>query len=293
MSALHVVYPHGGRVFLLHWWTYDDRGHMIVSPTERGLIASARRIFTENPDAEIKGYSEVEIVAPGPKLHALAAQQVLNERVGAFFYEVSHRLREAAEAGRALPPPFERCTKFESDDEESTPDEWTIAQHSGCKHCKETIRLVGMTPGDLYARHHTRWLATHPDHPENRDRSREGKGRVESRARVARDDEHLWAVRANFGPHSKGLVLAEMCVDGEYTMFSGGSMGYSSLQDEALFFYLPIRDLDASELQAMLDMRKVEAKREQELREQSRKDEWERNKLEQINTIIAFFNEVP
>lgn len=285
---LHVTYPYGGRGYLLHWWTYDDRGHFIVASNERALRSVAGRVFWEHPDATIKGYTEVEFVAPSEELQRLAEKQALEKVINHFYFEVLYRLREVEEAGYALPPPFDRCPKFEMEDwEDSIPDAWAMEHHSGCKHCHEGIRLVGMTRGDFYAKFFSRWQEANPD----RAPSPVDKTRLVSRARVARDDEPLWRVYADFGPHAGGLGCESMRVEGEPTLGMDGMLGYGyvSLEDNALFFYVPLRDLPTSELEAVLQARKAEVQREQDIQEQKRKDDRERDDRERTKAVLDFF----
>jgi len=282
MSVLRVYYLFGGRTFLLHWWTYDDRGHLVLAPTERGLVAVAKRVFAEHPDAEIRAYCEIDIVGPSKRLQALAADQAMRERVGAFHHEVVSHMRDAVEAGRTLPPIFESCSTYEPGEEEHAADEVFRGMHYGCRHCLQTIRLVGLTPGDLYARYHDAWRVEHPlDHL-----SRYEVMSSPSRAGLARDDEKLWYARAAFGHHSAGIALDEVDVEEPDTLSDGG---YSCLSGDALFFFRRLRDLDASLLQAALD----EAKALDEARRAERKAtsvaERKREEHKQLDATIAFF----
>ena len=280
-SSLRVYYPSGGRLLLLHWWTYNERGHVVLAPTERSLRAAAQRVFDEHSDAEIKAYCEIEVVAPSARMCILAAEHTLRETIDSFHGEVVFRVREAVGAGRALPPQFALCTGYQSveeqDDETGAGQKWAAETHYDCRHCRETIVLVGMTPAQLYARYHAAWRKVHPK-PKHRDPKH-----VLSRATSARDGEPLWIACAQFGHHSSGIALDE--VDWEAMKLHRTS----ALSDRVLFFFRRGRDLDPTALQESLDQVKDAAEARHTRHEQERRDEFERDTRERIETTIAFF----
>lgn len=284
-DAIRVYYPHGGRRRMLHWWTYNERGHVVLAKSRDGLLGSARRIFAENPDAEIRVYAEIVLVAPSEKLQEYAADQKRRERVSRFHVEVAARLSEVALAGLPLPAPFEVCASFESEYDDE-PNEWARERHSGCKNCLDKIRAVGLTPGDLYARYHAAWALAMAEHGHWEDRI--DPKFVPSRAEPARDGEPLWCAVKEFGDHAGGCKLLEV---GEPDMIGVGGYGYSFVDDKALFFFRKCSDLDPAELESMLALEKQAAERAQAERERERVAAYERDKRQSVDAVVRFFAE--
>jgi hypothetical protein len=284
-SSLRVYYPGGGRMLLLHWWTYDDRGHVVLATTERSLRATAQRVFDEHSDADIKAYCEIEVVAPSAHMVALAAKHTLRESIDSFHQEVVFRVREAVGAGRPLPPQFALCTGYESveeqDDETGAGQKWAAETHYDCRHCKETIVLVGMTPDELYARYHAAWQKAHPK-PGHHDPKH-----VLSRATPARDGEPLWIACADFGHHSSGIALDEVDLE------ASESHRTAALSDRVLFFFRRGRDLDPTALQETLDKIKGAAEARHTRYEEERRAQRDRETNDQIEATIAFFGGPP
>jgi len=279
-DSLRVYYPGGGRFLLLHWWTYDERGHVILAPTERSLRDVSVRVFARHPDAEIKDYCEVEIVAPSARLCALAAESAQHARVANFHEEIVHRMGAVLKAGKELPPPFERCTNYEPEDpSEADGDqkEWEQSTHYDCRHCRHTIRLVGMTPVELYDRYSELWRQAYPlrEHADPR--------RVLSRAVSASDDERIWCAVAAFGPHASGVSLNEVDMQDAVRCFP------SSLSDSALFFFRRRRVLDSTAMTTALEAAMAEHKARREQRERDERAEYERKVRQEIENTLWFF----
>ncbi len=271
-----VYYPHGGRRFLLHWWTYDDRGHVILATTERSLQAVAARVFDENTDAEIKALCEIDIVAPPVLLCALASGHVLQARIFAFHREVIRYLRDAAEAGRPLPSPFAVCSDYLPDEEVGMDvTEWARSTHYSCTHCVDTIQLVGLTPLELYERYHMAWRKLHPEAEYINPKL------VESRAPRALDNEPLWCACAEFGHHASGIVLNALDLD--------EAPSFLRLFDRVLFFFRRVRDLEPATMQATLDALKIAAEERRARLEQERIATRKCNDDAVIEETIAFF----
>jgi len=286
-DALKVYYPLGGRTFLLHWYTYSDRGHVVLSRTEAGLRAVAERVFMENPDAEIKELCEIDVVAPSKHLIRLAEKNAANTAVQEFYEEVMYRLHEAVKAGRKLPAPFEPCTTYEPEEDgdessESKYEEvnsWAIESHYGCKHCKAGIKLVGTTPSALYERYYGPWAAKHP-----RPLSEE-RGRVPSRAEPWDDEPILWYASADFGHHAKGVTLSEVNLEDA----DGYKPGYFS--DRLMFFFVQVRAVDPEPFQAMLAEKAELSKKRQAEHEEERRREFEAEKRKNDDDILSLFKE--
>jgi hypothetical protein len=272
-DRMRVVYPHGGSMVLLRWWTEDDRAHVILARTEAIAHATALRAFEEDAWAEIKDYCEIEIVAPSAQMEEAHAASMLRERVFSFHRELVAYLRDAVEAGHALPPPFAVCAAYEPEDDESedaeTPDEWTINGHYGCRHCVDKVRAAGMTSADVYARWYVAWRAAHPE------RAHVDPKKVLSRARPAAAGESLWYARAAFGPHASGIELAPWTAD--------------DTREDTLFFFRRGRDLDPASLRAILAERQAVKEAHHAMQEATRIAERAREEREQIAATLAFF----
>ncbi len=294
-GTLKVYYPFGGRTFLLHWWTYDERGHLVLAATERALTALAKSVFDKHPEAEIKGYCEIDVVGPPERLHVLAFEQGVRERVARFHREIVTCMSAVVESDKPLPSIFAVCPSYEPDENHIDADEWAREGHYGCKRCLDKIQLVGLTPGDLYARYYDAWLAAHPDHRDHdRGRRRDSKEpqRVFSLAEPACDDDQLWCARADFGHHAAGIALKEVNIE-EPDTISDGVFSHSCLDDHTLFFFKRLRDLDASALQTMLDAAKAASEKSREDYEQERIARRDRERAEEVDDSLAFFNKAP
>jgi hypothetical protein len=279
IDPLLVHYPGGGTLRLLHWWTDDERGHVILAKADAGIHAALRLKLEDHSDMQVRAYCEVEIVGPSAKLQSLHALYEVHERVYSFHGEVIAHLREVLKAGRPLPPPFTRCTTYESEDDSIGHDEWSRETHYGCRHCRESIRLVAMTSGQLYDRYHEGWRQLRPT-SEPRDRKR-----VVSRAAPAIDDEPLWYACAEFGHHRSGIVLGEVAAvhrDEEY-----GRPSY--LSDQLLFFFRRGPDLDRAAVDEMVGGAEAAAHARHAQYELERVTEFEERRRKDIEDTIRFF----
>ncbi len=278
-DILKVYYPLGGRTFLLHWYTNHDRGHVVLSRTEKGLRATADRVFEENPDAEIKDLLEIDVVGPSKKLIKRAEKAAADTAIREFYEEVTYRLIEAVKAGHKLPAPFEPCSKYEPDEEDEIElNDWAIESHYMCRHCKSGIKLVAATPSALYERYHGPWAAKHP-RPQH-----EPRGRVPSRAEPWDDKPILWYASADFGHHAKGVTLNEVNLEDDFMP------GYFS--DRLMFFFVHIRALDPQPFRDRLEEHAEMAEIRQAQREEARRIEFEKEKEDQNNDILALFTEI-
>jgi hypothetical protein len=280
-DVLKVCYPLGGHTFLLHWYTYSDRGHVIMSRTEKGLRAASERVFTENPNAEIKDVFEINVVGPSKKLIKLAERAVADEAVRDFYEAINYRLLEAVKAGRELPAqaPFELCSSYEPD-EEGEQSDWAMETHYGCKHCKSGIKLVGATPSTLYEKYYGPWAVKHPYPARYYER-----GYVSSRAEPWDDESILWYASADFGHHAKGVTLNEVNLDEA----DGYKPGYFS--DRVMFFFVHVRAVDTEPFEKSLAEKAALAKKECAARKEERRREFEQNKQKDNDEILALFTD--
>lgn len=282
---LKVYYPLGGRTFMLHWWTQDDRGHLVLSRTEKAVHEVAQHVFEKNPDAEIKVFSEINIVGPSEQLLALAAEHLRREKITHFHGEMMWRIREVAEEGETLPAPFAPCSGYEPQEPEESDDDQGRRdynqscrdKHYGCKHCQDKIQLVNMTPDELYARYHDAWERLHPIE------RHEDPRRVPSRAPPYDHGRPLWYAVADFGHHSSGIDLNKADFEQDYRP--------AFLSDRLMFLFERVRDLDTSRLSAMLDVERQASEKFFAEKQAQRISESAEAYQQRIREMIAFFKE--
>lgn len=267
-----VYYPLGGKKFLLHWWSYYERGNIILSDSEQSLDVVARKVFHEHPDAEIKGFYEIEIVAPTERMQEFRKTNDLDKTISMFHSEMVFRLKDLVKAGHGLPSGFEICPGFKPEEGVESSN-WDEEYHFNCLNCTDTIKLVDMTKKDLYDKYYEDWEKVFPH-----------KGWIDpklvnNRANLAKNESNLFEAVANFGHHSSGIDLVE--IDFENIE--------SYLNDRILFFFHRIREIDSSELQKVLTESNLAMKKENEEREENRIKEYEREDKEKIDAVIAFF----
>lgn len=279
--------PISGRWFILHWWTDDDRGHLAFASTEESLRAVAKDVFTKEPHAKCKALLEIEAVAPSDRMSRMAAEHDLREAIQTFCYGVFAQLAEARDAGKALPPMFEPCGKYEPD-EDGKDDDWERRNHYSCKKCcLNAIRLVGMTKGDLYAQFHEGWdLVTRPP---RRGASKGPKQheRAESNAVKASDGEPLWFAHANFGPHAGGVELHEV------DLTEGEEYRPKGLSGDTLFFFRLLRRVEGELLDEVVSASKAAMHAWEEERERSEaanKKERRAEKKQRMDAVLDLFN---
>jgi hypothetical protein len=286
-DELKVYYPGGGRMFLLHWWTQDERGHIILSPTESAVRATAELVFAKHPDAEIKAFCEVDIVGPSPEMRRVAERWLRHNRVYMFLSaEIVWRLRDLLEAGKPLPAQFSVCETYEPEDaadpnENEDTKKWIAERHTDCRHCKERVQLVGMTPEEFYDRYAAAWYLAHP-HREHVDRRL-----VSSQAPPAADGEALWYVEGRFGDHSAGAELQEVnLAEAEADEYQP-----AYVFERAMFYFRRGRELDATPLLESLKGAAERQKARWDKREEERKAEHAKAEVDRMEDIVRFFAE--
>jgi len=287
---LPVHYPYGGYHYLLHWYSDEDRGHLILARNEYSISVTAKRVFDEHPDAEIKAYCTIDIVGPSRLMRVLAAVERRQENIRRFHREIAHHMKDAHEAGLKLPPMFVLCEKFEPQEDHGDPSDFALETHYDCRHCLDTIRLVGLTPAILYDRYYAAWLNMHPKHNDNHHRP--DHTRVPSRAHPARDGEALLCVRPRFGHHSDGLILQPISPKSEPDTLSDAGYTHSYLDGNTLFFFRHRQDIDHAGLQAILDEAKAKDHARSERYNRERKEKFDREHREEYEQAVLFFVEM-
>ena len=282
-TPLKVFYPHGGYLVMLHWWTYDERGHLIMAPTIPGVVKTAKTVFAKHDDAEIRDYCAIEVVGPSEEMVREARRFDMREEIDTFHHVMISRVRDLLKAGRPLPPPFEVCKTYrpdapEDDDSDDYKNEWAVESHYGCRDCKDKIRLVGLTPAELHEKFYKAWEAAHPSP------SYSNPKLVPSRARPAVDRAPLWYAEASFGDHHAGISLAKV----DYNEFDS-NMRPSFLEDRVLFFFRRGVDLDKTGLEAYVADMKASRHARRHLRENERILKRRQEEEDDLNATYHFF----
>lgn len=288
---IKVYYPFGGKMLMMHWYTDGDRGHVALAATEDKLCAIAKRVFEEHvSEVSVKYVCEIDIVAPSKRLLAAAAKHNDKDGVEEFHRELTIEMRLAMSAGKLLPEPFAACDDyaFSSDEERAyytSQEEGDYYQdcHAGCVNCDMRVRLVGMTPRELYERYHARWRAAHPA------KTYHVKGRPErvaSRAGASSDDEILWFAGADFGHHNKGVYLMPI----DYAQLDEDYRP-AYISENVLFYFRMLRGLPKLEDKLTVmrnDVDEAESQRERSI-EAARKAAAKREEMQQADKLVSFF----
>jgi len=290
-DALHVYLPHGGRRFLLHWWTDSDRGHLVVARSEPSLLLAAKRILTEGDGAlgramglsfvgtySVRGVYEIELVAPPSRLVRDVAALQRAEGINAFLWEVCGRVADAIKIGPV--PGFKACKRYRPTDgrKPSAASARDRESHFMCGSCRFGVVLDGMTPDVLYDRFHDAWKReVKPREVHVTPIAARGLPlRARSRARQATDDEKVSAVLCDFTDHGQGAFL---------TVPDAGDL----VRHRSLFFFTTTRTLDDSPFVALVKAAKETYEVEKEKSGEQSKRKHEDLLRAQAEATQAFF----
>lgn len=236
---IKVYYPYGGFHYMLHWWSYNERGHVVLCKSEGSMLRVANRIFSEHTNAEIKSYQYVEIVAPPLEYNDLYNKFNRSEAISNFNGQIRHRLHDVVKSGRALPPQFSVCGEYSPTEEEYRLAEWAIESHHSCRSCDGGI-VSSLTQEQLYDMYADKWEMLFPK-PVRKDERLPSKGRSAGRGEV------LHYALANFGHHANGIVLSPLIEAQDLTHRP------LYVSDNVLFYYNVVRECDSGPLQSMLN----------------------------------------
>jgi hypothetical protein len=273
---IKVYYPHGGKHFLLHWSSYDERGHVILARTETGVQQVAERLFQKHWDAEIIGYWEIDIVSPSEKMQQENKEADHQSEVYDLHFEIIDWMRDLVEVGETLPSIFSICSSYELEEEDKEgvdeEDEWAFQRHYLCKNCSSTIKS-SLSKEELFAKYHQAWREQFPIEQYINPKL------VISRAESARDGEALfYADISSFGNHGQGVELQK---------FDPESPSYK----DNLFWFHQVRELDHSSFSAVLLQKQKARKEEQEKGWAENEAAYEMIEREQIKKVLAIFQE--
>lgn len=259
---IKVHFPHGGVWRMLRWHEADCGHHLIMARTHKGVMAALRAALVKEPDLEIRGYWEIDVVAPSPKMNQ-EAEVILDQHAEAGFrHYIESVAYEMLRMGVELPKPLRACDRYQQRHEHSyRVGEESRKLHIGCKNCERGViidipdfssffkqRRAAIEAHEAAAREVARAkLTTKP----NRTILGEPVA-AESRAVPAKDGKAVRAALAEFGPHCEGVVLKDFKVR-------------PSALHKVLFLYKHRRRLSAEEPKALV--REVSAKAEADRKE--------------------------
>lgn len=277
---MKVFFPNGGKFLMFNWWSYNEGSHIILAHNEASMNSTALRIFNEYNEVEIKEYCEIEIVGPPIKFSQAAADFDRQQHINIFHMNISYRLSQAVELGLTLPPMFKVCDTYEFKYDDDYISNEVDEYHTYCK-CIEKIRLVNLTPEELFNKYHETWYELtgydyyYDDNPKH----------IISKAIPATDCESLWFAAARFGDHSDGILIQKVHLDDEDNVNRP-----SYLSNNVMFFFRKVQELDKTLLQAGIDKIKALDKARQKLEEKSRRDKRKKENLSEAKEVIDFFN---
>lgn len=233
---LKVYHSGSGIFFLLQWWTHAEQHHVVLSRSKVALDLMVKHLATKYTDLCLKQAYQIELVAPSQQMCERAAVLRLKEEVDHFLHEVTCSLHTLVKSSTPLPEPFKRCevwapTEDSYSESENGPDSYAQTWHPDCRYCTNGIRLSNdYTPEKLYHLWHQSWLK---QHPQKIYQNHKNPIPQYSRAESAQDDEAIWVAWPDFGPHSRGVDLANQ-LDQEPTR-------------EVLFYFRKRRELDVTQ----------------------------------------------
>jgi hypothetical protein len=269
--TIKVYYPHEGKKFLLEWYTYNERSHIVLADTERSMMETAKTVCIKM-GAEVRESFALEIVSPSEQFTALKAARDHKDAVDGFLVEAASNFRQLIDKDIPLPAPFKKCDEYVDQDNDPDPaeDDWKETSHYSCKNCEQRVQLIGMSKEELYDKYQPKWLALHPRYVDTK--------LVESKAAIANDDDELWVVSSGgFGHHGSGIAFDKAEIDG-------------GMIDSPLFFFKRLHDLDTSSLKTLLVDEKERNKRGQARREDDRRARFEADEKKRIDDLIALFS---
>lgn len=255
----------------------------MVCRSEAQAEGMFRRVLEEHPFAEVREYVEAELVGPPRQAHAQHAKAVYRDKVRGLWATIRWTARSLLEDGQPLPEGLERCPGYEEKDPdpEYPPDEWMRDRHNNCKHCEDGLRLVGMTPEELYAKRGA--VFEEEQARAERTNHKPRYVRVFSRAEPAKDDEPLWAAIANHGHHADGTYLREL--SGDWSLPEEPDCMPWFMGFPVLFFFRKVRDLDTTRVAGLATAARDAIKRDRERAQRRRDEEAQREKAERAERL--------
>ena len=262
-----VYFPFAGNYYLFHWYTYDNRGHIILAKNEKSLYLIAEKIIDNYAGIQIKDFLKIELVGPSEKLVKLIENKIYEENVQLFLREVRAELYCIEDT--QLPKQFMVCDNYSETEEKKLEDD---PNHYICDNCFEGIKLKDLTPEEFYHKYKNRWLEVHSDNcnePKDEEEFLLSFKAEQSKASPARDDEEIYKVIDDFGPHASGLCLEVLKYDDIRT-------------NPVLFYFRKLEELNKNTLEEIKDKyRKIT-----EMKTKKEDEEFNKRGIERHRRII-------
>jgi hypothetical protein len=267
---LKVIYPHGGKHYLLHWYEHWEGNHLIIGRSIASVDKTFQRVLDKHI-VEIKAFLQVNIVAPSEeqcKKHAKAALQSDVQLFWEIF--VDRALDYHKETGK-LPSKLKWCQNYSDKwvDEESLPDPEKEKEHYSCSNCNRRIAPAdGIDIEEIYLLNREKYLAKYNS------MAHQGAATVKSLALLPDTSLLTYVISSDFGHHSPGLIIGKNADDLLHF-------------ERVMFFYQSPQSLDYSQFEASckakeeaIEREQKELKRENEVRRKAYREESFRELLE-------------
>lgn len=271
-NDLKVYYPHGGKHYLLCWWTHDEQHHLIVAKSQESAEKAFASVLQEHSDAEPRDFLQVDIVSPSQKYCEVYAKNQLDKEIGTFWSQFTWMVRDYEEETGKFPTKLRKCSSFVSkysDEDNGGQPVIEDEHHYNCANCHERLLPVEGTFESVYLQHRDAYLALHYSSPPKT---------VKSRAPLQDHILPLYSIITDFGYHQKGLVFNSE-VDIEY------------MRDEYLFFYQSPRQADRKAIDAAYFLHEENWKAKDEARSKKFREEQEQEKKKRFDMLLSFFGD--
>ena len=271
-----------GRKFLLHWYTYEERGHLLLANSQRSLLNVANSLAQKKPWAELKHYLEIDIVPIPDYMHQLSAQHDRREAINRFKIYLTISLQDLIKAKRNLPRQFYLCDNYDPQDLAPTDiSDWARETHYQCGACHEGI-IFPSTNERLYDTYSRRWYENSllgSNNPENKYIEKQTQA-----IQLPEEDPQLYFAEPRFGHHNDGIDLRKVdianCDDNWRPAFLASP----------LFFYKEVARLDIEPIQSLFEDHENKRKTFKNKMEENRKEKYQADEKAKLDAVINFFN---
>ena len=239
-----VRFPLGGRWRMLRWYEINRGHHLLMAKRHSSILVALQARLRRVADLEIRGYWEIDIFAPSPKMDAMAFAVREDEMRDSFWQNICWRARQWEQERKKLPPGLRQCSKFVPIEDPNGWSDECDGQHRGCQNCHDGI--VVESPEAFYAERRAMFEASQIGR-----RYGHSDGCV-SRAVPAADGQILRAAIADFGHHEEGIHLSDH-IDQSYVPGS------------VIFYYTVVKELSQAEPGSMVKAVQRELKHQRNL----------------------------
>lgn len=289
---LKVYYPFGGRHFILRWYNYNRQHSIILARSVEQIQLILSTILDKNFDILIKEGYEINIVAPPISLCEKATILANRELVNQFMREVCFFMKNnVMDKNQQMPSLFMPCNSwspkkyFYTDDngseveyisnnyEEDDPD------HYDCANCELCVKVIGITPDELYDEYHDSWNKTYdtinPRTIISNNNQKIYPKAMYSKALTALSEEDLMFANTDFGPHRNGVCLDKVCPKNI---------------DDILFYFYPVSEIDTTKFVDMAAQAYSEEKKRSSENKFSLQKEKQKKEQNLTEKLIALFD---